>query len=287
MGMEVTNEEGEKEYKSDKKYAVQNIAKLYNCSTEFAERLYEQVNNFEYSRDDLEKETLNDLINGGRYGIEDKGFFVARNVVKNAEGTKDEYGNTVSGSTKEAAVKEIKKQLNCSEEEATIYYLAASGGLVYSKNDLTTAQRKDLEDAVKQGWDERAFLDAINVIKVTGANSKDEIFKALQDAGATYAMAQGFYNLSQNKDYDRQVYFAYGMTNKKQEEKGNYFIKNFGGTAELVTAMYKAGKGKSKKQEYLDAYMNAGATYNQALEFYNLMQGNNKTFNAWYKENYS
>jgi hypothetical protein len=104
-------------------------------------------------------------------------------------------------------------------------------------------------------------------------------------------MAQGYYNLRQNKDYDRfvgKVTYSYGMKNQKQADKGDYFLENYGGgniTAKDITKWFAAAEGCKKKQEYIDAYMSAGATYSQALQFYNLMRGYDKTFNAWYKEN--
>ena len=176
-----------------------------------------------------------------------------------------------------------------SEEEATIYYLAATGNLILTKNDLTTSQRKDLEAAQKEGWTEREFFDAINIIKVSGASKKMEIIKALTGAGAPYSKAQGFYNLIQDKDYYRQVTFKYGMANKKQESKGDYFLAKYNAdgsaTAKDIAKWYAAGKGCKKKQQYIDAYMSAGATYYQAEAFYKLIKGHDKGFDAYWKEN--
>lgn len=257
-----------------------------------AEKNYNMVNRFDYSRDDLEDEQKFDLkLSQDWYEVDDKGYFTARNVLKTVEGKKDEYGNTIDGSFKEAAVKEIAKQLNIDEAEATIYYLAANGGLILSADDLTSSHRKDMEAAIEKGWTARSYIDAVNVLKITGSTKKEDILKDLQDAGATYQMAQGYYNLRENKDYDRfvgKVTYKYGMKTEKQETKGDYYLEHFGNgqvTEKDIAKWFAAANGCKKKQEYIDAYMSAGATYQQALDFYQLMQGKNKTFNTWWKEN--
>ena len=253
------------------------------------------VNKYEYGREDIEEAQTFDLdTSQSWYEVEDKGYFVARNVLKTVEGTKDEYGNTVSGSKKEAAVKEIAKQLGIDETEATIYYLAANGDLVLSEDDLSSSQIEDMKAAVAEGWTERQFLDAVNVVKLSGATKKDDIIKALKDAGATDEMARGYYNLRQNYDYDKVTSsgtktYSYGMKNQKQVDKANYYLENYNGGGELssndLAKWFAAAEGCKKKQEYIDAYMSAGATYSQALKFYNLMRGYDDDFNAWYKEN--
>lgn len=280
------------EYSNKMEDVIPKIMEATGWDRETATKNYNMVNKFDYSRNDLEDEQKFDLTTSQSwYEVDDKGYFVARNVIKTTSGTADEYGNTISGSKKEAAVKEIAKQLNIDEAEATIYYLAASGDLIHSADDLSSSQREDMEAALKEGWTVRGYIDAVNVLKVTGATKKEDILKDLQDAGASYSMAQGYYNLRQNKDYDRfvgKVTYKYGMKNEKQEMKGDYFLEHYGKgevTDKDIAKWFAAAEGCKKKQEYIDAYMGAGATYQQALEFYNLIKGYNKTFNAWYKEN--
>ena len=134
----------------------------------------------------------------------------------------------------------------------------------------------------------------MNVVKLSGATKKDDIIKALMDAGATREMAVGYYNLRQNKDYDKAYSssggksYSYGMRSEKQVTKGDYFIENYGNgevTGKEISAWYAAASGCIKKKEYIDDYMSAGATFDQATKFYNLMSGHDDTFNAWYKEN--
>ena len=292
FGTVVTDENGEESYSTKMEDVVPKIMEATGWDEETAKKNYLMVNKYEYGRNDLEEERISELDTSQNwYEVEDKGYFVARNVLKTVEGTKDEYGNTVSGSKKEAAVKEIAKQLGIDETEATIYYLAANGDLVLSADDLSSSQIEDMKAAVAEGWTERQFLDAVNVVKLSGATKKDDIIKSLTDAGASYSMAQGYYNLRQNKDYDRfvgTVTYSYGMKNQKQADKGDYFLEHYGKgevTDKDIAKWFAAAEGCKKKKEYLDAYQSAGATYSQALQFYNLMRGYDKTFNAWYKEN--
>lgn len=293
FGTVVTDENGEENYSTKMEDVIPKIMEATGWDEETAKKNYLMVNKYEYSREDIEEAQTFDLdTSQSWYEVDDKGYLVARNVLKTVEGTKDEYGNTISGSKKEAAIKEIEKQLGVNEEEATIYYLAAEGKLILSTDDMETTQIEDMKEAVKHGWTERQFMDAMNVIKVSGASKKEEILKALQDAGATYEMAQGYYNLKENADYDRfvgKVTYKYGVQKKKQEVKCDYFLKNYNGdgsvTAKDMANWFAAGAGCKKKQEYIDAYMSAGATYSQALKFYSLMQGHDDDFNAWYKEN--
>ncbi len=281
------------EYSNKMEDVIPKIMEATGWNRETATKNYNMVNKFDYTRADLEDEQKFDLeTSQGWYEVDDKGYFVARNVLKTAEGKVDEYGNTIEGSFKEAAVKEIAKQLGIDEAEATIYYLAANGNLALSASDLTSSHRIDMEAALEEGWTVRGYLDAVNVLKVTGATKKDDIIKTLMDAGATYSMAQGYYNLKENADYDRfvgKVTYKYGVQKKKQEVKCDYFLKNYNGdgslTAKDMANWFAAGAGCKKKQEYIDAYMSAGATYSQALKFYSLMQGHDDDFNAWYKEN--
>ncbi len=296
FGTVVTDENGEENYSTKMEDVIPKIMEATGWNEETAKKNYLMVNKYEYSRNDLEEERVSELDTSQNwYEVDDKGYFVARNVLKTVEGTKDEYGNTVSGSKKEAAIKEIEKQLGCSEEDATIYYLAANGDLVLSADDLSSSQREDMNAAVAEGWTERQYLDAVNVIKLSGATKKDDIIKALKDAGATDEMARGYYNLRQNYDYDKVTSssgtktFSYGMKNQKQVDKADYFLSNYNGdgsvTSQDLAKWYAAAAGCKKKQEYIDAYMSAGATYSQALKFYNLMRGYDDDFNAWYKEN--
>jgi hypothetical protein len=79
------------------------------------------------------------------------------------------------------------------------------------------------------------------------------------------------------------------MANKKQESKGDYFLANYNAdgsvTAKDIAKWYAAGKSCKTKQQYIDAYMSAGATYAQAAAFYKLIKGNDKGFNAYWEEN--
>lgn len=295
FGTVVADENGEESYSTKMEEVLPKIMEATGWNEETAKKNYLMVNKYEYGREDIEEAQTFDLdTSQSWYEVEDKGYFVARNVLKTVEGTKDEYGNTVSGSKKEAAVKEIAKQLGIDEEEATIYYLAANGDLVLSEDDLSSSQIEDMKAAVAEGWTERQFLDAVNVVKLSGATKKDDIIKALKDAGATDEMARGYYNLRQNYDYDKVTSsgtktYSYGMKNQKQADKGDYFLEHYNSdgsvTAKDLAKWYAAAAGCKKKQEYIDAYMSAGATYSQALKFYNLMRGYDDDFNAWYKEN--
>ena len=172
---------------------------------ETAEENYNRVSSYEYSRDDLSEESAKRLETAGNwYEVDDKGYFIARNAIKTAEGEKDKYGNTVSGSEKAAAIEAIAEALGIDEDEAAIYYLAAKGasdGFVFSKEDLSSAKRADLDEAIKYGWTERQFIDAVNVVKLCGSTKKADIINALLAAGASYEMAVGYYNLSKNYDY--------------------------------------------------------------------------------------
>ena len=295
FGTVVADENGEESYSTKMEEVLPKIMEATGWNEETAKKNYLMVNKYEYGREDIEEAQTFDLdTSQSWYEVEDKGYFVARNVLKTVEGTKDEYGNTVSGSKKEAAVKEIAKQLGIDETEATIYYLAANGDLVLSEDDLSSSQIEDMKAAVAEGWTERQFLDAVNVVKLSGATKKDDIIKALKDAGATDEMARGYYNLRQNYDYDKVTSsgtktYSYGMKNQKQVDKANYYLENYNGGGELssndLAKWFAAAEGCKKKQEYIDAYMSAGATYSQALKFYNLMRGYDDDFNAWYKEN--
>lgn len=298
FGTIVTDANGEEKYSTAKKDVVPNIAKKLNVTEARAEELYDRVNGYDYSRADIDTEETGRLNKAAvMYGVDDKGYFVAKNAIYAAEGEKDKFGNTISGSKKEAAIDDISRQLGISKDEATIYYLAAKGGdqgLVLSVDDLSTSHREDLEEAKKHGWTERQYLDAVNIVKVSGADKKDDIIKALTDAGASYEQAQGYYNLRENMDYNRAVStgtkgFSYGMKNQKQVDKANYFLEHYNSdgtiTEKDLARWYAAASGCSKKQEYIDAYMSAGATKQQALQFYRLMSGHDDGFNAWYKEN--
>ena len=281
------------EYKTSAKYVIPKIAEILNVDTETATDMYRKVHSFDYSRADLEESQIEALdIAQNRYGVDDYGYFVAKNAAFIAEGEKDEWGNTVEGSAKAEAIANIAKQLGIDESEATIYYLAAEGELILSVEELTSSHREDLAEAKKYGWTEMQYINAVNVLKVAGASKKDEIIKALMDAGASYAMAQGYYNLRQNKDYDRYVgktTVAYGMSTQKQADKVDYFVGNYNSdgnvSASDVSKWVKATKGIRKKAEYISACMDAGATYQQAVTLYALMMGHDDNFNAWYKEN--
>jgi hypothetical protein len=104
------------------------------------------------------------------------------------------------------------------------------------------------------------------------------------DGGASYEMAWEFYKATEARgDY------SYGMKTEKQADKGDYFLKHYNAngniTAKDIENWYLEAAGCSKKKEYLEAYMRAGATYSQALLFYKLMQGYDQSFNAWSKQN--
>lgn len=293
FGTIVTDKNGEEKYSTSMEDVVPNLAKTLGVTETRAEELYRRVNSYDYTREDLDQDQINDLNKMAvMYGVDDKGYFVAKNAILIAEGQKDEYGNTISGTAKAEAIDKIKKQLGISEEEATIYYLAASGDLVLSKDDLSTSHREDLEAAKKYGWTERQYIDAVNLIKVSGATKKDDIIKTLTDAGASYEMAQGYYNLRENKDYHRSVAkatIAYGMSNQKQADKIDYYMEHYNNnkdlSAEDVAKWTKASKGLRKKADIVAAYKSAGATEAEALKLYALMYGKDKQFNSYYKEN--
>ncbi|MBR3952568.1 MAG: hypothetical protein IKJ82_03005 [Oscillospiraceae bacterium] len=188
--------------KFDEENVIRNIAENFGISEESAEELYNAVFKYEYSVNDLDDKRKEDLHTSGKwYGVEEEGYLIARNAIKTAKGEKDQYGNTISGSVKAEAIRNIAKQLGIDEEEAAVYYLAAKGDLAFSAKDLSSAKQADLAEAKKHGWTERQFLDAVNVLKLSGASRKNDIIKALMDAGASYEMALGYYNLQENNDY--------------------------------------------------------------------------------------
>ncbi|MBR3610057.1 MAG: hypothetical protein IKL57_01145 [Oscillospiraceae bacterium] len=280
------------EFSTKAEDVIPNIAETLGIDRKLAEEYYNRVVSFDYSREDIEEEEIGRLdIMGERYDVDDRGYFIAKNAAKIAEGKKDEYGNTVSGSVKAEAVENIANQLHISKEEAMIYYLAAEGDLVLTKEDLSSSHREDLEAAKKHGWTERQFLDAVNVLKLSGASKKNDIIKALMDAGASYEMAQGYYNLREDKDYNRYVgetTVSYGLSTQKQADKVDFFVVNYGTedvSASEVAKWIKAAKGKRKKNDIIGAYQSAGASYSDAVKLYSLMQGRDKEFNTWYEEN--
>lgn len=294
FGTVVEDKNGKEKYSTAIKDVVPNIAKTMNITEARAEELYRRVNTYDYSREDLDEEQIKELDTAAKwYDVDDKGYFVAKNAISVAEGEKDEFGNTISGSAKAEAVENIARQLGISKEEATIYYLAANDDLILSVEDLSTSHREDLLAAQNYGWTERQYIDAVNLIKVSGASKKDDIIKTLTDAGASYEMAQGYYNLRQDKDYNRSVStgstVAYGMSNQKQADKIDYYMehynKNDGLSANDIAKWTKASKGLRKKADIVAAYESAGATHEEATTLYALMYGHDKAFNTYYKQN--
>jgi hypothetical protein len=191
-----------KNFGKNKEEIVENLMAANGWNKETAEENYNKVFLYEYSKEDLPEKAAVDLDTSGNwYEVEEEAFFIARNIIKTAEGEKDEFGNTVSGSKKAEAISMIAKALGIDEDEAAIYYLAANGDLAFSAADLSSSKQADLKAAVSYGWTERQFLDAVNIIKLSGATKKDDIINALMEAGAPYDMAVGYYNLSKNYDY--------------------------------------------------------------------------------------
>lgn len=293
-GAQIVNEKGETEWSTKDEHVIPNVMRVTGWDEETAKKNLDIAKKYEFSRADLEEEKAVQLDTSAEwYGVEDDKFFVARNVLKTVEGEKDEYGKTVSGTYKKAAINAIREKLGVDESEATIYYLAASGYLILSEDDMETSQIEKMKKAVEGGyWTERQYMDAMNIIKVTGADSRAEITEALMAAGATREMANAYCDIKWSKSGSSGSSggksYSYGMRNEKQVTKGDYFIENYGNgevTGKEISAWYAAASGCSKKQEYIDAYMSAGATFDQATKFYNLMRGYDRTFNAWYKEN--
>lgn len=280
-------------YSTKAEDVIPNIAEVLGIYKSQAEKYYSQVVTFEYTKEDLESdERIAFGLANKKYDVDEKGYFIAKNAIAAAEGEKDQYGNTISGSTKKEAIENIAKQLKIDEQEATIYYLAASGGLILGIGDLSSSHRDDLAEAKKHGWTDRTYMDAVNILNITGATKKEDIIKTLMNAGASYEMAQGYYNLRQNKDYDRYVgklTIPYGLSSEKQADKVDYYISNYNSneniSASEVAKWIKAAKGLRKKADMIAAYQSAGASYSEATTLYALVKGYDKQFNAWYKEN--
>ena len=219
-------------------------------------------------------------------------YVLVKNWSNSGESEKDEYGNSVSGTAKENAITNIMAAGGLDYETAKHNYNVVNS-YVYSIDELTSPQRRKLEEATQTyDWTEREYLEAMNVVNESGATKKVDIISALKEAGFPSVKATGYYNLQEGNDYYKPsgpITYAYGMKNQKQVDKANYFLANYNSdgsvTSKDISAWFKAGAGCKKKAEYIAAYQSAGATYQQAVWFTDLMKGNDKSFNAWYKEN--
>ena len=216
-----------------------------------------------------------------QYKLSESEYVTIKNYSGLAEGKKDKYGNTVSGSEKEDCIKNLAKLLNCSREEAERKYIIANE-CVYSVEKLTSSKRDKLLEGKKYGWTDEKWLEAENAIKLAGASKKDEKIKALRDAGFSATEAAGFYNLNAGNDYysAEAAGTPYGLE-AKQYDKTKYYSKKTGKSEKEVAGYYKAIKGLRKKVDIIAALEAAGLSSSEANEFYNLRQGRDSGYKTY------
>lgn len=105
---------------------------------------------------------------------------------KDIKGEVDKYGNTISGSVKEAKIKEITRQLKVAETEARRMYEAVEN-YVYSLNDLESDVRKRYEYAKRHyNYSEEEFLRIYNGLKLAESQKRKDRIKALTNLGYSY-----------------------------------------------------------------------------------------------------
>ena len=216
-----------------------------------------------------------------QYGLSESDYVIIKNYSGLAEGEKDKYGNTVSGSNREDNIKNLAKLLHCSEEEAG-RRLTIATGCAYSVEELSSSARDKLETGRKYGWTDEKWLKAANAIELSGATKKEEKIKVLRDAGFSASEAAGYYNLNAGNDYysSKAAGTPYGLSSG-QYDKTKYWSEKSGKSEKEVAGYFKAIKGLTKKVDIIAALEAAGMSSSEANEFYALRQGRDSGYEAY------
>ena len=216
-----------------------------------------------------------------QYGLSESDYVIIKNYSGLAEGEKDKYGNTVSGSNREDNIKNLAKLLHCSEEEAE-RRLTIATGCAYSVEELSSSARNKLETGRKYGWTDEKWLKAANAIKLSGVTKKEEKIKVLRDAGFSASEAAGYYNLNDGNDYYKSSGSGtpYGL-NSAQYDKTKYWSEKSGKSEKEVAGYFKAIKGLTKKVDIIAALEAAGMSSSEANEFYTLRRGRDSGYKAY------
>ena len=216
-----------------------------------------------------------------QYGLSESDYVIIKNYSGLAEGEKDKYGNTVSGSNREDNIKNLAKLLHCSEEEAE-RRLTIATGCAYSVEELSSSARDKLETGRKYGWTDEKWLKAANAIELSGVTKKEEKIKVLRDAGFSSTEAAGYYNLNAGNDYysSKAAGTPYGL-NSGQYDKTKYWSEKSGKSEKEVAGYFKAIKGLTKKVDIIAALEAAGMSSSEANEFYALRQGRDSGYKAY------
>ena len=216
-----------------------------------------------------------------QYGLSESDYIIIKNYSGLAEGEKDKYGNTVSGSNREDNIKNLAKLLHCSEEEAE-RRLTIATGCAYSVEELSSSARDKLETGRKYGWTDEKWLKAANAIELSGATKKEEKIKVLRDAGFSASEAAGYYNLNAGNDYysSKAAGTPYGLSSG-QYDKTKYWSEKSGKSEKEVAGYFKAIKGLTKKVDIIAALEAAGMSSSEANAFWNLRQGYDKEYKAY------
>lgn len=216
-----------------------------------------------------------------QYGLSESDYVIIKNYSGLAEGEKDKYGNTVSGSNREDNIKNLAKLLHCSEEEAG-RRLTIATGCAYSVEELSSSARDKLETGRKYGWTDEKWLKAANAIELSGVTKKEEKIKVLRDAGFSASEAAGYYNLNAGNDYysSKAAGTPYGLSSG-QYDKTKYWSEKSGKSEKEVAGYFKAIKGLTKKVDIIAALESAGMSSSEANEFYALRQGRDSGYKAY------
>ena len=216
-----------------------------------------------------------------QYGLSESDYVIIKNYSGLAEGEKDKYGNTVSGSNRKDNIKNLAKLLHCSEEEAG-RRLTIATGCAYSVEELSSSARDKLETGRKYGWTDEKWLKAANAIELSGVTKKEEKIKVLRDAGFSASEAAGYYNLNAGNDYysSKAAGTPYGLSSG-QYDKTKYWSEKSGKSEKEVAGYFKAIKGLTKKVDIIAALEAAGMSSSEANEFYALRQGRDSGYKAY------
>ncbi len=216
-----------------------------------------------------------------QYGLSESDYVIIKNYSGLAEGEKDKYGNTVSGSNREDNIKNLAKLLHCSEEEAG-RRLTIATGCAYSVEELSSSARDKLETGRKYGWTDEKWLKAANAIELSGVTKKEEKIKVLRDAGFSASEAAGYYNLNAGNDYYKSSGSStpYGLSSG-QYDKTKYWSEKNGKSEKEVAGYFKAIKGLTKKVDIIAALEAAGMSSSEANEFYALRRGRDSGYKAY------
>lgn len=216
-----------------------------------------------------------------QYGLSESDYVIIKNYSGLAEGEKDKYGNTVSGSNREDNIKNLAKLLHCSEEEAG-RRLTIATGCAYSVEELSSSARNKLETGRKYGWTDEKWLKAANAIELSGVTKKEEKIKVLRDAGFSASEAAGYYNLNAGNDYysSKAAGTPYGLSSL-QYDKTKYWSEKSGKSEKEVAGYFKAIKGLTKKVDIIAALEAAGMSSSEANEFYALRKGRDSGYKAY------